>query len=45
MTSVRDHLFREDPLTKETAVFLAEYSEEDDRVDYKETIDPASEKA
>lgn len=44
MTSVRDHLQREDPLTRETAVYLAEYAEEDDRVDYKETIDIASER-
>ncbi|MFH1006812.1 MAG: ATP-binding protein [Candidatus Latescibacterota bacterium] len=44
MVSVRDHLQREDPLTQETAVFLAEYAEEDDRVDYKQTIDPMSEK-
>lgn len=44
MVSVRDHLQREDPLTQETAVFLAEYAEEDDRVDYKQTIDPTSEK-
>lgn len=44
MTSVRDHLIKDDPLTRETAVFLVEYAEEDDRVDYKQTIDPASEK-
>lgn len=44
MTSPRDHLSREDPLTRETAVFLAEYAEEDDRVDYKQTIDFTSEK-
>lgn len=35
---------REDPLTKETALFLAEYAEEDDRVDYKQTIDSTFEK-
>ena len=44
MVSVRDHLQREDPLTRETAVFLAKYAEEDDRVDYKQTIDSTSEK-
>ncbi len=44
MANVRNHLIRDDPLTRETAVFLAEYAEEDDRVDYKQTIDPASEK-
>jgi len=44
MTSVRDHLLRDDPLTRETAIFLAEYAEEDDRVDYKQTIDPVSDK-
>ncbi len=38
MTSVRNHLIRDDPLTRETAVFLAEYAEEDDRVDYKQTM-------
>ncbi|MGA2781998.1 MAG: ATP-binding protein [Smithella sp.] len=42
--SVIDHLRRKDPLTRKTALFLAEYAEEDDRVDYKLTIDPASEK-
>ena len=44
MASVQDHLLRDDPLTRETAVFLAEYAEEDDRVDYKQTIDLAFEK-
>lgn len=44
MTSVREHLEKDDPLTRETAVFLAGYAEEDDRVDYKQTIDPTSEK-
>jgi len=44
ITSVRDHLTREDPLTRETALFLVEYAEEDDRVDYKQIIDPTSEK-
>lgn len=44
MTSVKDHLLQEDPLTRETALFLVSYSEEDDRVDYKQTIDPMSEK-
>lgn len=44
MISVRDHLTRDDPLTRETALFLVEYAEEDDRVDFKQTIDPASEK-
>lgn len=42
--NVRDHLLEKDPLTKETAEFLVKYSEEDDRVDYKQSIDPASEK-
>jgi len=37
-------LTREDPLTRETALFLVEYAEEDDRVDYKQIIDPTSEK-
>ena len=44
MSSVHEHLTSKDPLTRETAVFLAEYAEEDDRVDYKETFNPASEK-
>jgi len=44
MSSVQDHLLREDPLTRETAVFLVEYAEEDDRLDYKETMDITSEK-
>lgn len=44
MSSVQDHLLREDPLTRQTAVFLAEYAEEDDRLDYKETMDTTSEK-
>lgn len=42
--SVIDQLRRKDPLTRKTALFLAEYAEEDDRVDYKLTIDPTSEK-
>lgn len=44
MSSVQEHLDKEDPLTRETAIFLVEYAEEDDRVDYKQTIDPTSEK-
>ncbi len=44
MSSVQHHLNKDDPLTRETAVFLVRYAEEDDRVDYKQTIDPASEK-
>ena len=44
MYSVQDHLLQEDPLTRETAVFLVEYAEEDDRLDYKETMDTTSEK-
>lgn len=44
MTSVREHLIREDPLTRETALFLVQYAEEDDRVDYKQSIDLSSDK-
>lgn len=44
MVSVRDHLLREDPLTRDTAVFLVEYAEEDDRVDYKQTFNLECEK-
>jgi len=44
MSSVKDHLLREDPLTRETAIFLVKYAEEDNRLDYKETLDVTSEK-
>ncbi len=44
MTSVREHLALDDPLTRETALYLVEYGEEDDRLDYKRQFYPQSEK-
>ena len=44
MVSVREHLELDDPLTRETAIFLIGYGEEDDRLDYKQAFDPGSEK-
>ena len=44
MTSVREHLSLDDPLTRKTALYLVEYGEEDDRLDYKREFDPQSEK-
>ncbi len=45
MSNVQEHLDNDDPLTRETALFLVEYAEEDDRVDYKQTIESTSEKS
>ena len=47
MSGVQTFLDGEDPLTRESAVFLVGYDEEDDRVDYKQDfdIDSGSEKA
>ncbi len=45
MTSPRKYLDSDDPLSREAALFLAEYAEEDDLVDYKLTLDIHSEKA
>lgn len=42
--SVQECLARDDPLSREIAEFLVNYSEEDGCVDYKLTIDPASER-
>lgn len=44
MSSINEFLTSENPLTREAALFLASYSEEDDRVDYKQSIDPTSDK-
>ena len=43
--SVGAFLLSPDPLARDAALFLANYKEEDDRVDYKETLDPTSEKS
>jgi hypothetical protein len=44
MSIINEFLTSEDPLTREVALFLASYSEEDDRVDYKQSFDPSLEK-
>lgn len=44
MADITDFLERDDPLTKEIITDLIAYKEEDDRLDYKQTIDLASEK-
>jgi len=44
MSSINEFLASEDPLTREAALFLASYSEEDDRVDHKQSFDPTLEK-
>ena len=43
MSSINEFLLSEDHLTREVALFLVSYSEEDDRVDYKQSFDPSSE--
>ena len=42
--SVNDYLTSEAPLTREVALFLIDYKEEDDRADHKLTFDPSDEK-
>ncbi len=44
MTNIADYIESDDPLTKEIVTELIAYKEEDDRLDYKQTIDLASEK-
>jgi len=44
MQSVQEYLSSKNPLTREVALFLSAYDEEDDRVDYKQTFNPTSEK-
>ncbi len=44
MTNLDDFLSSSDPLTKEVALFLLTYAEEDNRVDYKRTVDLDSDK-
>jgi hypothetical protein len=44
MSNLNNYINGEDPLTRDAALFLVDYKEEDNRVDYKLTIDLASEK-
>jgi predicted HTH transcriptional regulator len=44
MTSISDFIESDDPLTREIVTELIAYKEEDDRLDYKQTIDITSEK-
>ena len=44
MASIEELLSSNDPLNREVALHLASYSEEDNRVDYKQNFDPKSEK-
>jgi len=44
MSNLEDYMSSSDPLTREAALFLIQYAEEDDRVDYKQTIDVDSDK-
>ena len=44
MSSINEFLTSEDPLTREVALFLASYYEEDDQVDYKQSLEPTSNK-
>ena len=44
MASLDDFIGAADPLTRDAARFLIRYAEEDNRVDYKLTVDPKSEK-
>ena len=44
MASIEELLSSKDPLNREVALHLASYNEEDDRVDYKQNLDPTSEK-
>lgn len=45
MNSPHTFLLSDDPLSRDAAIFLAEYAEEDDRVDYKLTMDTKSNKS
>lgn len=42
--SIADFLARANPLTKAIAVALLAYAEEDDRLDFKQTLDPANDR-
>ena len=44
MTNLDDYINSGNPLTRDTALFLVAYAEEDNRVDYKQTVDLDSEK-
>lgn len=44
MANLDDYINSGDPLTRDAALFLLAYAEEDDRVDYKQTIDLSSER-
>ncbi len=44
MTSISDFIESDDPLTREIVTELIAYKEEDDRLDYKQTVDITSEK-
>ena len=44
MANLKDYFNSRDPLTRDAALFLLAYAEEDNRVDYKQTIDIASDK-
>ena len=45
MTSIKELLSSNDPLTRDAALYLASFNEEDDRVDYKQSFDFSSKKA
>lgn len=44
MQSIDEYLNSKDPLTREVVLFLIKYDEEDNRVDYKQTLDINSDK-
>ena len=44
MANLDDFINNGDPLSRDAALFLIDYAEEDDRVDYKETVTLDSEK-
>ena len=44
MASIEEYINSKDPLTRDAALFLLAYSEEDNRVDYKQTVDTGSDK-
>lgn len=44
MSNLEHYINSKDPLSRDAALFLVAYSEEDDRVDYKQTVDLDSEK-
>lgn len=44
MISLDDYINSAGPLTRDAALFLLDYAEEDNRVDYKQTVNIDSEK-